>query len=184
MLAPFGRLVLVRHAMPAVQPAVSADRWELDDRGRADSHALSAAVTEPAYYVASDEPKALQTLQAMSAGQEIIPEPDFREVGRPHRWSADYRQHARAYVDGIGQEDWEPHDQVVARFGVAVQHHAKRAAARQQLLVVGTHGLALTVWLAAVVPLRPTPAAFWASLTFPDVIDVDLVAKRAERRST
>jgi len=66
---------------------------------------------------------------------------------------------------------------------VAVQRHASIAFARHQLLVIGTHGLAPTVWLAALMPLRPTAASFGASLTFPDVIDVDLVAKRAERRN-
>jgi hypothetical protein len=137
MLASIGRLVLVRHAMPAVQPDVPAEQWELDDRGRAASRALSAAMTEPAYYVASNEPKALQTLREMSAGQDVVPEPAFREVRRPHRWSDDYPQQARAYLNGICHQDWEPHDAVVA---------------------------------------------FWASLTFPDVIDVDLGVQRAQRR--
>jgi broad specificity phosphatase PhoE len=182
VLASIGRLILVRHAMPAVQPKVPAERWELDEQGRASSRALSVAVTEPAYYVASDEPKALQTLQEMSVGSEVVSEPAFREVRRPYRWSDDYRRHARAYVEGIRQEDWEPYHQLVARFSAAVRRHANIAAARHQLLVVGTHGLAATVWLAAVVPLRPTPAAFWVSLPFPDLIDVDLVARRAQRR--
>lgn len=182
MLTGIGRLVLVRHAMPAVQPEVPAERWELDELGRAASRALSAVVTEPAYYVSSDEPKALQTLQEMSAGHAVVPEPAFREVRRPYHWSDGYREQARAYVDGITHEGWEPQDQVVARFSVAVRRHASIAVARRHLLIIGTHGLAPTVWLAALLPLRPTAAAFWASLTFPDVIDVDFVAKRAERR--
>ncbi len=168
--------------MPAVQRDASAERWGLDDQGRAASRALSAAMTEPAYYVASDEPKALQTLQEMAAGQGVVLEPAFREVRRPHRWSEDYPQQARAYLSGIRQQDWEPHDEVVARFGAAVRRHADVAAARRQLLVVGTHGLAPTVWLSTVVSLRPTPVAFWASLTFPDVIDIDLGMKQVQRR--
>jgi broad specificity phosphatase PhoE len=183
MPAVIERFMLVRHAMPAVQPEIPAERWELDEPGRAASLALSAAVTGPAYYVSSDEPKAMQTLQEMSAGQPVVPEPAFREVRRPYRWSDDYREQARAYVDGIAHEGWEPHDQVVARFSAAVQRHAGIAVARRRLLVVGTHGLAPTVWLAALLPLRPTAASFWAALTFPDVIEVDLVAKRAERRT-
>ena len=55
---------------------------------------------------------------------------------------------------------------------MAVQRHASIAFARHQLLVIGTHGLAPTVWLAALTPLRPTAASFGASLTFPDVIEL------------
>ncbi|UUN27658.1 hypothetical protein [Streptomyces sp. FIT100] len=65
---------------------------------------------------------------------------------------------------------------MVARFDAAVSHHARIAAARCQTLVVGTHGLAPTVWLASRLCLHPTPEAFWAGVAFPDLIDVDLGA--------
>ena len=133
--------------MPAVQRDVAAQQWELDEEGRAAARALYFVVARPAYYVASDEPKALQTLEEMSAGQSVVPEPAFREVRRPHRWSDDYRRQARAYLDGVELADWEPADRVAARFGAAVQRHAGTAATRQRLLVIGTHGLAPTVWL-------------------------------------
>jgi broad specificity phosphatase PhoE len=116
--------------MPSVRPEVSAELWELDEQGRAAARALSTAVPGRAYYVASDEPKALQTLQEMAAGQEVVPEPAFREVRRPYRWSDDYREQARAYIDGVCHEGWEPHDQVIARFGNAVARHADVAVSR------------------------------------------------------
>jgi broad specificity phosphatase PhoE len=176
------RLVLVRHAMPAVLPDVPAECWELDEQGRAASRALAGAVPDSSYYVSSDEPKAFQTVYEMSGGREVVAESDFREVRRPHRWSDDYRDQARAYVAGICPDGWEPRAQVVARFDAALSRHARTAAARQQTLVIGTHGLAPTVWLASRLPLQPSPGDFWASLEFPDLIDVDLATERAERR--
>ncbi|MGW1734726.1 histidine phosphatase family protein [Streptomyces sp. NPDC001999] len=176
------RLVLVRHARPEVLPQVPAELWELDEQGRAAARALASLVPDASYHVSSDEPKALQTVQELSGGREVAAEPGFREVRRPHRWADDYRLRARAYVDGLQQDGWEPHAQVVARFDAAVSRHARIAAARRQTLVVGTHGLAPIVWLASRLCLHPTPGHFWASLAFPDLIDVDLGAKRAERR--
>lgn len=166
--------------MPAVDPGVPSQLWELGAEGRAAARALAAA-HEPGYYVASDEPKALQTVREMSGGREVVPEPGLREVRRPYRWSEDYRAQARAYVEGACPDGWEPHARVVARYEEALSRHARTAAARQQNLIVGTHGLALTVWLASRLRLAPTPADFWASLRFPELIEVDLVAGRVRR---
>ncbi|GIH16368.1 histidine phosphatase family protein [Rugosimonospora africana] len=174
------RLILVRHAMPAVDPEIPGHLWELGEEGRAAARAL-AALHEPGYYVASDEPKALQTVREMSAGRDVVPEPRLREVLRPHRWSDGYRAQAHAYVDGVCHEGWEPHARVAARYEAAISHHARVAAARKQALIVGTHGLAPTVWLATRLRLEPTPADFWSSLRFPDLIEVDFVGGRVLR---
>jgi broad specificity phosphatase PhoE len=174
------RLILVRHAMPAVDPEVPSELWELGAEGRAAAQAL-AALHQPGYYVSSDEPKVLQTVREMSGGREVVPEPGLREVRRPYRWSDDYRVQARAYVDGVCHDGWEPHAQVVARYEAAVSRHAQIAATRHQTLIVGTHGLAPTVWLTSRLRLTPTPGDFWESLRFPDLIEVDLVAGQARR---
>lgn len=180
MVIALNRLVLVRHAMPAVNPEVASHLWELGDAGRAAARAL-AALHEPGYYVASDEPKALQTLQEMSGHRDVVTEPGLREVARPDRWSDDYRALAHAYVDGVCHDGWEPHAQVVARYETAITRHAQIAIARKQALIVGTHGLAPTLWLATRLRLVPTPGDFWSSLRFPDLIEVDLRAGRLRR---
>jgi broad specificity phosphatase PhoE len=176
-----GRLLLVRHAMPAIDPGVPAGQWELTPAGRAAARALGP-VAGPGYYVASDEPKALQTVQEMAAGQQVIPEPGFREVSRPGGWAGGYRQQAHGYITGSCPDGWEPQAQVAARFEAAVARHAAIAAGRQQLLIAGSHGLAVTVWLASWLRLEPSPAGFWDSLRFPELIEVDLGAGQVRRR--
>jgi hypothetical protein len=47
--------------------------------------------------------------------------------------------------------------------------------------VIGGHGVAMTVWPATRTGLDPGP--FWARLRFPDMIDVDLGAGIARRRT-
>ncbi|MEV6695476.1 hypothetical protein AB0M35_28815 [Micromonospora sp. NPDC051196] len=107
---PGSRLVLVRHAMPVVEPAVPAERWRLGPAGRAA---------------------------------------------------------ARSYLKGACLQGWEAQDQVVHRFDEAVIRHAAAAAGLGRTLVVGTHGMALTMWLASRDLLGPDPIPFWATLRFP-----------------
>jgi broad specificity phosphatase PhoE len=182
---PVERLILVRHAMPELDPAVPAERWRLGADGRAAARSLRPVMPERAYYVTSDEPKAAETLQEIAGLPEIATDPGFGEVRRPHVWSDDYdyRAIARAYLEGVRHAGWEAHAEVVNRFDAAVARHAGLAAARNEILVIGTHGLAPTVWLASRVPLDPDPARFWAALRFPDIIDVDLAGGTAARRS-
>lgn len=170
-------LVLVRHAMPVVDPAVPAERWQLGPGGRAAARNLRPMVIGPAYYVASAEPKAVQTLQEIAGHTDVTTDAGLVEVRRPHIWSdnSTYRSTARSYVEGILPDGWEPHDQVVRRFDHAVVLHAATANARGRTLIVGTHGLAPTIWLASRYHLEPDPSRFWAALRFPDIIEVDLM---------
>ena len=173
------RLVLVRHAMPETDPGTPAPLWHLGTAGRAAARAMRPLLPVPAYLVASDEPKAVATLREMSGEPEIATDADVGEVRRPHVWSPRHRSLARSYVAGVCHEGWEPHDRVAARFDRAVVRHA--AAATGRTLVIGTHGMAPTVWLASRMRLDPDPAEFWADLRFPDVLDVDLAAGTVRR---
>jgi 2,3-bisphosphoglycerate-dependent phosphoglycerate mutase len=173
-------LVVVRHAMPELVPEVPSQRWHLGAEGRAAAQALRPLLVGSAYFVASDEPKAVETLQELAGQLDVEMDPGFGEVRRPHVWSddRDYRTTARAYVEGVRHDGWEQHDDVFARFESAVVRHAEIAAAQRRTLVVGTHGLAPTVWLSRRIRLEPSPAQFWAGLRFPDLIEVDLTAGR------
>ena len=179
------RLVLIRHAMPELEPEVRSERWQLGAEGRAAARSLRSLVAEPAYFVASNEPKAVQTLQELAGRPAVMTDPGFGEVRRPHLWSdgRDYRSMARSYVEGVRHHGWEAHMRVAARFGAAVARYAVLAKEANRTLVVGTHGLALTVWMAGLIRLEPSPARFWEQLRFPDVIDVDLVGRTATRRA-
>lgn len=69
-------------------------------------------------------------------------------------------------------------EQVVARFDAGIKHWHLRAAARP--LVVATHGMAMTLWLADSIDLAD-PTSFWADLRLPDVFEVDLAGRTLDR---
>lgn len=158
-------LYLVRHAMPAAGPDRPPELWPLDDAGR---RAAAALVLPPdALLVSSAELKARQTLEP--AGP-VVTDARFNEVTRNEPFEGDYRARRRAYVGGVDHAGWETRGDVVARFDAGIAHW--RAAAGGRPLVIGTHGMAMTVWLATVLDL-PDPAGFWEKLRLPDVIRLD-----------
>ena len=176
------RLVLVRHAMPEVRPDVPAPRWHLGERGRLAARNLRHALPEDPYLVASDEPKAIETLAEASDGADVTIDAAFAEVRRPHSPSEDtHRALVMAYLRGAAHAGWEPHSAVVRRFDAALRRHRAEASSRGKVLVVGTHGTAMTVWLFASVRSGVDPVEFWAMLAFPDVIVVDPEAGKYQR---
>lgn len=170
------RVIIVRHAMPAVDPEVPADRWPLAWDSRVAARLLRLHVSHPAYYVASTEPKAAQTMQEIAGAQRVVTDADLAEVHRPHIWFSDEGYHAAAlaYAGGVCPEGWEPQAEVITRFDAAVVRHAATAAAQGRTLIIGTHGLAPTVWMASRYELDCDPARFWSELRFPDVVEIDL----------
>ncbi|HEY3000947.1 MAG TPA: histidine phosphatase family protein, partial [Kribbellaceae bacterium] len=107
-----------------------------------------------------------------------VSDPRFDEVRRDEAYADDFRTARRAYVAGTDHPGWEPRADVVRRFAAGVAEHV--AAAGDRAVVIATHGMALTIWLAAATGL-PDPGAFWAGLAFPDALAVDLASGTASR---
>lgn len=162
-------LILVRHARPIVDPALPPAAWILAPEGRTGAAALR--LPAGAYLVASDEPKAVQTLEP--AGP-VVQDARFAEVRRPAEpIDGAWRGPRLAYVEGADLAGWESRVEVVSRFDRAVADHEARAAGRD--LVIASHGMAMTLWLTARIRLA-APGQFWANLALPDPYEVDLAA--------
>ena len=83
------QLILIRHAMPQVDANVPPHRWQLGAEGRAAAEALRTAVPEHAYLVASDEPKAVETMRELAGHRDILLDQGFAEVRRRKFWTTD-----------------------------------------------------------------------------------------------
>ena len=188
--SPFGRhdarvsvVILVRNAMPVVQPGVHPVRWRLDELGRSavGSLALSLPVELADPIWSSHEARAQETAQALIEARampaELRLDPDLREVGRPTSWSSTYTEDLAGYFKLGQREGWEPTTAVLTRMAAAIDRATREAAGLPAVVV--THGLALSLYVGAVCGLRP--AGFLHSLLHPDAWLIDVAAGRLER---
>jgi len=173
---PEPALYLVRHALPAMDPATDPAAWELGAGGRRSARRLREHLPASAMLVASPEPKAWQTLSI--TGNGLRRDRRLREVNRIEPFDDDFRDRRRRYVCGGALPGWEPRSEVASRFDAAVSEAQRQAGGRP--VVLATHGMAMTVWLAQAIGLAD-PGAFWADLRLPDLLAVDLAGRAVGR---
>lgn len=175
---------LVRHAGVAVRPERPSTEWHLSAVGREAAQSLSQ---EPHWaglrgLHTSPEPKALGTAQRIAAanGQRLLVEPDLREVGR-RAWVAEgYSELVRGYLGGTEVGAWEARDSALGRVRRSIDGIAARE--RGHDVAVVSHGLVLTLYLAALLDLDPSASfELWSRMRFPDLGVIDLPAKSLVR---
>jgi broad specificity phosphatase PhoE len=169
------RVVLVRHALPAVDPDVDPKLWRLADGAFAEAErmARSLPVDLGATVWSSSETKAIETAHAIAhvRNLDVAVDDRFAEVSRP--WTeGDYRSLARRYLAGEAIAGWEPARAVRERFASAVTDVAGHGT-----VVIVDHGLALSLYASSVVELDLV--SFWENLSFPDawLIDDDAITR-------
>ena len=180
---PTPPITYVRHAMPAVEEGVDSTDWHLDaaTKAHAETWADRLEVGDAiGVLVASTEPKALETAEAIAARwpAEVLPDDRLREARRP--WiGTGYRAMAHRYLRGEQHEGWEAHDAVEQRMHVAVAEAISRSG--DGSVVVVTHGLALSLHLGQRLGGDFDRESFWSRLAFPDawVLDGDGVLHRS-----
>lgn len=167
-------VLLIRHARPGADPAVPRGEWRLDDAGRQAAVELGvvlAPLLAGRVIVASTEPKAIETVAAVTGRDPQLTDVGFGEVEHP--WidlAAEKHAVSLAYLGGKDVADWEPAPAVVDRFAAALD----RIEARD--VVIGTHGMAAALWTASVVPGVDAPT-LWSQLRLPDAWIVDLQSR-------
>jgi broad specificity phosphatase PhoE len=176
-------VILVRNAMPVVQPGVHPVRWRLDELGRSAVASLAQSLPrELAHPIwSSHEARAQETAEVLVSSRGDHPglrlDPDLREIGRPTSWSSTYAEDLAGYFRRGAREGWEPATAVLTRMGAAVDRATREAAGLPAVVV--THGLALSLYVGAACGLRP--AGFLHSLLHPDAWLIDVDAGRLER---
>lgn len=173
-----GRLYLIRHSVPAVEPGVPPREWRLSDDGRARAERLAERLAGAgiARFATSDEPKARATGELIAArlGLPVETAPGLHEqdrAGAPHLSAGDF---ARAIADVFarpgervfGRESAdEAHDRFAAAVGAALARWG------DDLALVG-HGTVMALYIAR--RNRRDPHALWRSLGMPCCAVLDL----------
>jgi broad specificity phosphatase PhoE len=169
------RLLLIKHARPAIDPARPARDWELSDEGRRDCEALAERLRawNPARVIASREPKAAQTGQIAAA-----------RLGVPFSTADGLHEHDRSAAGYLGEAEFqaavarlfaepgrlafgsETADQAEARFTRAVDGVLARHPG--QTVAVVAHGTVIALHAARRAGLDP--AALWRRLGLPSLV--------------
>jgi broad specificity phosphatase PhoE len=165
-------VLLVRHSVPELDPAVPADEWRLSEEGRTRCGPLAQhlAAHEPNRILSSTEPKARETAELVGA-----------RLGLDVELSDALREHARRSTGWLGRGELErcvrrlfDHpDEIV--FG---EESAAAALARFSAAVGGLDGRAIVVSHGTVISLYAAACtggdAFevWRGLELPDLVIV------------
>lgn len=169
-------IVLIRHAAPAIDPAKPAHAWPLSEPGRRAAADLAPAVRALGVdrIVASTEPKAHQTAQAIAAklGVPVTRSPAFVEHQRHTAEFFDDPEQFRARViDCMRRPDEhvfgdETATAALERFAAGVEAHIDLYMG--QRLAIVSHGTVMALYTAR--RRRVDPVDVWKALELPDLI--------------
>jgi broad specificity phosphatase PhoE len=165
-------LILVRHSLPDIVPAIPAHRWSLSEAGRQRCKALaeSLAVYHPDLFITSTEPKAIETGRIVAdlldkpwATGEGLHEHERRDVvfGSVERFEglvASLFAEPQSLVFGN-----ETANQAYQRFSRAIAR-AIQPYCDQNVAIV-THGTVMSLFVARTAGLEAFP--FWKQLGMP-----------------
>jgi 2,3-bisphosphoglycerate-dependent phosphoglycerate mutase len=168
-------LILVKHSLPAIDPAKPAATWPLSDEGRRRCGPLAARLApyQLSAVVASEEPKAAETAALVAArlGLPLETVPGLHEhlrtnvgwLGAAAFEDAVARCFARPDELVFGQETAnQARDRFMAAIGRVLERHPAGSVA------VVAHGTVISLFVAARAGLDPF--ALWRRLGLPAVV--------------
>jgi broad specificity phosphatase PhoE len=172
------RLVLVRHAAVELVEGVPPSEWRLTDEGHADARRLAALPVfgDVALVATSPEGKARGTARPIAAPIRV--EEDLREVERRRTFvvaRSAYVDLVDRYFAGGRVEGWEPVADARARIVGCIERLLADTAGD---LVVVSHGLVLSLYLADLRGQPRVDLAEWEAIPLPAVAVVGVAARR------
>jgi broad specificity phosphatase PhoE len=164
-------LVLVKHSLPTVDPAVHAAEWRLGEEGRVRCQALAMRLRDyaPNAIVASTEPKAVETARLVGETLSLDVELDDR-----------LREHDRTGIPWLDGEEFErsvqeafarPDEVVFGRESIADVQRRFAAAADRPGSAVVAHGTAISAFVGARTGIDPF--GLWRRLGLPAIVVLD-----------
>jgi broad specificity phosphatase PhoE len=176
------KLILIKHARPQVDPAVSSEQWRLSEEGHDRCAALAAALHPLAFasIVSSVEPKAVETAEILG-----------RLLKKPTRTADGLHEHDRRNVPHMESRDFislvalffkEP-DRLVLGDETADEAYDRFAAAVDDVMnhetgdvAIVTHGTVISLF--AQRRANQEPFALWRRMGLPSFIVFDAPAWR------
>ena len=168
-------LYLIRHAH-SQRTALPAETWALSEPGIRQARQLAELPfwQDVQIICSSVEPKALQTAQIVAERRSLPVEPvfDLRELRRTEGFVLDYYAAVRQVLENPFKSfnGWEPAGEAQTRILTAIER--LWMLHEGETLVVVSHGLVLTLYLAYLTDSAPT-LDLWHSLPFASAVQVN-----------
>lgn len=172
-------LILVKHALPALEPGVPSREWHLAEGGRARCLPLAErlAAYTPVAIATSGEPKATETARIVGA-RLGVPVEVVKALHENDRTGLGWLG-AAALEARIDRFFAEP-DRLVMGNETADEAHARFAAAVEDVcarhpdgtIVIVAHGTVMTLFVSRLAGLEPFP--FWKRLGLPSFVALSL----------
>ncbi|MFV2088598.1 histidine phosphatase family protein [Micromonospora sp. LOL_021] len=161
-------LLLIRHAKTIQDPAVPAERWALDPEGIDQTRALAGDRdwNRLRHWYSSSELKAVATARALT-DNSIATDHGLVELRRGG-WSEKYDDLVRRLFQErhtAPAPGWESANAALGRFDAALRAIAARH--RGEDVVVVSHGLVISLWLAHLNSTGEVDYREWKSMPFP-----------------
>ncbi len=168
-------LILVKHSLPEMIPAIPANQWRLSNEGQRRCEILAEKLASyfPAVVISSVEPKAIETAQIIA-----------RHMDKSSRTFEGLHEHDRTGVGFLDRERFESQvrnlfehtDELVMGAETASQARERFANALlsieteypEQNIIVVAHGTVITLFVEKVTGLEPFP--FWKKLDVPSFV--------------
>jgi broad specificity phosphatase PhoE len=176
-------LMLVKHSLPEVNPAIPSAQWTLSEEGRQRCIDLAQHLRpyKPGRIITSIEPKAQETASiiAQELDLPILPAGGLHEQERcsvPYSTPEEFQAGIKALFDQ--PEDLvfgdETANDATHRFAAAIDGILSQY--RQQNVIIVTHGTVMTLWLTQHCGPYPgglPPFQFWQKLGLPSYVLVE-----------
>lgn len=181
--APVAYLILVKHAMPQLEPGVPSREWRLSDAGREGAAFLAERLAPyaPGVIVASTEPKATETARIVAnrLGMTMTTRDGLHENDRTGLgWlgTAELETRiARFFAEpGTLVMGNETADKAHTRFAATVDAFCTEHP--DETVVIVAHGTVITLYVSRATGIEPFP--FWKRLGLPSFV----VLSRPEMR--
>ncbi|MFZ0546021.1 MAG: histidine phosphatase family protein [Candidatus Promineifilaceae bacterium] len=168
-------LILVRHALPIIQPGHPAAEWQLSEDGRIRTRELAEKLRayQPDIVVASQKPRAAETGRIVA---DLLGLPyETAENLHEHERGSEFvsRERFQEQIEAFFERPTElvfgleTAEQALERFESAVSQVIGRHPNKN--IILATHGTVITLFVAAHNPdIAPLP--FWQQLQMPDYI--------------
>lgn len=180
------KLILVKHALPVIDPEKPAHQWKLSPEGKKRCIPLAMQVSAycPLRIFSSREPKAIQTARILAGrlGQSFNVVDDLHEHERPNPGllsPQDFEEKVMSLFTNpeniaFGKESAA---QARARFYKAVTNLISQHPGKTILVV--SHGTVISLFIQMVCQVEPFP--LWKSLGLPSYIVLSLPAYQLEK---